>query len=57
VLEGMVTPLKELLTRTTQALQTPVAQDAATAAQLLQCVRLVCRVFYSLNSQVCRPPP
>jgi hypothetical protein len=53
----MVTPLKELLTRTTQALQTPVAQDAATAAQLLQCVRLVCRVFYSLNSQVCRPPP
>ena len=56
VLEGMVTPLKELLTRTTHALQTPAAQDAATVAPLLQCVRLVCRVFYSLNAQVRRPP-
>lgn len=52
VLSELVVPMKELLKRIGAAL--PSAADPALATQLLGCVRLINRVFYSLNSQVRR---
>ena len=50
VLDTFVAPLQALLAETSQAIQAN-AGDVALLKSLFDCMRLICRIFYSLNSQ------
>eukprot|EP00894_Picocystis_sp_ML_P003591 jgi/Pico_ML_1/54108/g4531.t1 len=50
VLDTFAVPLTELMTVTTASIQQ--TNDVAALKQMLSCVRLICRMFYSLNYHV-----
>ena len=51
-LDGFATPLLQLTLEAVDALTTATSNnDTPTCVSLLKCIRLVCRIFFSLNSQ------
>ena len=51
VLDTFTKPLLELTLEVSAALEAGVHGNVEHTRQLLQCMRLICRIFYSLNSQ------